>query len=616
MDEELGDDDSLETRTNIIRGITGCAAPGQLLAILGPSGGGKTTLMDLLAFRKTTGDVGGKILANGQPVSKNIMRRISGYVMQEDVMMGALSVRETLLFSARLRLPQETSLAEVNSRVEAIMKELGLYHVRDSKIGTQFIRGISGGEKKRVAIGQELITDPSLLFLDEPTSGLDSSNAFNVVVHLKKLAKSGRTVVCTIHQPSSDLFELFDNVLLLTDSGDLAYFGPAKEAIPFFREQCGVQGGENTNPAEFLLKLVSGNHSPDEIHAEEDDEIISWVHKMKSTPKQVRGYAQTFKNSQIADNHVSEALVKCERSLKPLSFDSQYPTTFFRQFSVVAYRGMLTILRDPMQGVAMIVLAIFFAFLMGSLYYHIPANQSGIGDRGGALFFLAMNGAFSNLGSLELFLQEREIFIRERGNNMYRPSAYFIGRVLPDLPQRLIPGIIFGLIAYNLMGLRSGVDYFIQFLFIAFLNTMISYSLCLFVSSFAKNFALANLYAPMVIVLLMLPSGFLVNLKNIPWYWSWLKYISFFKYAFEAMMVNEFAGLPLHCNADEYKPPGCDPATTIFCICPVTNGNDVLGQLGMSTTTLWKNVYILIGMIGALLLAAFLCLKFLQKERR
>jgi ATP-binding cassette subfamily G (WHITE) protein 2 len=401
---EDGELESLRS-VNIIREISGCAVPGRLLVILGPSGSGKTTLMDLLCSRKSSGDIGGEILANGKPMNRHRMKRVAAYVLQDDVMMGALSVAETLTFAARLKLPEETPKPEIEARVQRVMNELGLSHIADSKIGTMFLRGISGGEKKRVAIGQELITDPSVLFLDEPTSGLDSSNAFNVVYSLKKLASAGRTIICTIHQPSRDLFDLFDDLLVLTNEGDLGYFGPASEAVSFFEIQCGTIPAGLANPAEYLLKVVSGSRSEDNTVAfrEEHKKSISVVYQIHMTPEQVRANSQKFKESGIFEKHMDYHLNefnqahKSEIEAQETDLKGGFATSTWRQFSAVAWRSFLCIIRDPMQTYVLTILNIFFGALIGSIYWQVPNTQSGIQDRAGSLFFLAMNGAFSNM---------------------------------------------------------------------------------------------------------------------------------------------------------------------------------------------------------------------------
>lgn len=215
----------------ILKNINGIMKPG-LNAILGPTGGGKSSLLDVLAARKDPHGLSGDVLINGAPRPANFKCN-SGYVVQDDVVMGTLTVRENLQFSAALRLPTTMTNHEKNERINMVIQELGLDKVADSKVGTQFIRGVSGGERKRTSIAMELITDPSILFLDEPTTGLDSSTANAVLLLLKRMSKQGRTIIFSIHQPRYSIFKLFDSLTLLA-SGRLMFHGPAQEALGYF----------------------------------------------------------------------------------------------------------------------------------------------------------------------------------------------------------------------------------------------------------------------------------------------------------------------------------------------------------------------------------------------
>ncbi|KAK0538875.1 FAD-dependent urate hydroxylase [Tilletia horrida] len=242
----------------ILRGVTGGVKPGQLLAIIGASGAGKSTFLDILARRNKRGAVSGLILVNGRQVPDSAFKHISGFVDQEDTLMPTLTVYETILYSALLRLPRDMSFAAKQFRVLETMDELGLLHVRDSRIGDSAAgkRGISGGEKRRVSIACELVTSPSVLFLDEPTSGLDASNAYNVIESLSALARDfNRTVVFTIHQPRSNIVGLFDQILLLSQ-GRAVYSGPFDECVPFLRS-IGKPCPDGFNVADYLIDLTA-----------------------------------------------------------------------------------------------------------------------------------------------------------------------------------------------------------------------------------------------------------------------------------------------------------------------------------------------------------------------
>lgn len=239
----------------ILKDVSGIVSPGEMLAILGPSGCGKTTLLTGLGGRLVDGHLDGAITYNNKPFS-NAMKRSTGFVTQDDVLYPHLTVYETLVFTALLRLPKTFSVEEKTSHAEAIIPQLGLTKCKDSIIGGPLLRGISGGERKRVSIGQEMLINPSLLFLDEPTSGLDSTTALRIVSTLKDLVNGGRTVVMTIHQPSSRLFYMFDKVLLLSEGNPL-YFGRAEDAMGYF-SGIGFPPFVAMNPSDFLLDLSNG----------------------------------------------------------------------------------------------------------------------------------------------------------------------------------------------------------------------------------------------------------------------------------------------------------------------------------------------------------------------
>ena len=238
----------------ILKGISGMVLPGEMLAMLGPSGSGKTTLLTALGGR-LGGSLSGSITYNGKPFS-NVVKRNTGFVTQDDILYPHLTVNETLIFTALLRLPNSLTKEEKVMRAEAVSTQLGLTKCKNSIIGSRLVRGVSGGERKRVSIGQEMLINPSFLLLDEPTSGLDSTTAQRIVSTLGELANGGRTVVMTIHQPSSRLFYLFHKVLVVSE-GNPIYYGKGMDAMDYFSD-VGFTPKFSMNPADFFLDLANG----------------------------------------------------------------------------------------------------------------------------------------------------------------------------------------------------------------------------------------------------------------------------------------------------------------------------------------------------------------------
>ncbi|KAI9224515.1 hypothetical protein BC828DRAFT_373293 [Blastocladiella britannica] len=245
----------------ILHGVFGVVRPGELLAIMGGSGAGKSTCLDILARRSKSGIVTGTILVNGRVLDRHEFAQMCGYIDQEDTLMGTLTVEETILYSALLRLPKDMSLEAKKTRVRETMIELGISHIAGSRVGDATLRGISGGEKRRVSIACELVTSPSVLFVDEPTSGLDAYNAHNVVECLRNLARNyNRTIVLTIHQPRSDIFAMFDRLMLLAQ-GRMVYSGPAADALGHFAD-VGFVCPIGFNVADYLIDLTVGTKDP------------------------------------------------------------------------------------------------------------------------------------------------------------------------------------------------------------------------------------------------------------------------------------------------------------------------------------------------------------------
>lgn len=239
----------------ILKGVSGVVSPGEILAILGPSGCGKTTLLTALGGRMNSRDTTGTITYNNKPFSATV-KRTTGFVSQTNAFYPHLTVSETLIFTALLRLPNSLTKREKIVHAEAVISQLGLSKCKNIVIGGRFVKGLSGGERKRISIGQELLINPSLLFLDEPTSGLDSTMAKKILMCLSKLAEGKRTVLMTIHQPASCLFYMFDKILLLSE-GNTVYFGKGEDVMNYFGS-IGFVPSVAMNPSDFLLDLANG----------------------------------------------------------------------------------------------------------------------------------------------------------------------------------------------------------------------------------------------------------------------------------------------------------------------------------------------------------------------
>lgn len=582
----------------ILKNVSGVCLPGQLTAILGPSGAGKTSFLDILAGRKNIGKITGDVLFNGQVRQKNF-QRIAGYVLQDEKLIGTLTVREHLTFVALLKLPAPMPYEEKIKKVDAVISELNIEHIRDSKIGTDMTRGISGGEKRRVAIASELVTDPQVLFLDEPTSGLDSTSAFALVQTLIALSRNkSRTIITTIHQPSSNIYQLFDNVMLLAN-GKTVYYGAAGDALDYF-EALGHNCPKNYNPADFLLDMVATN-SQDVVNTlsnvyNESSKANNTMSPIPNIQSNRRGSIKSHKRSASENNNLFEIEHLRE----------EYASYWIDQVYVLGKRTLLNNLRNPsllrLQYLSTVALGIF----LGLIFYRLIYDERGTQDRLGALFFLISLLTFSTMSSIDLFFQDRGIFVRERATGMYSTSSYFITKAICDIiPMRVIPAIILGAIPYYMINLHHGISHFFVLISVLVLLSIVAVSLCFALSTIAPTVSFANLLGIIFMLFNMLFGGFLINKSNIPKFISWIQYTSFLNYAYEILCVNEFVGVTI-----DFDPVDVPVGKTSLM------GIIILEQFDMSPARVPRDFICLGGMALLQLTVSYLFLRFFIKERR
>ncbi|KAI6069477.1 ATP-binding cassette sub-family G member 2 isoform X4 [Aix galericulata] len=459
----------------VLRDLNGIMRPG-LNAILGPTGSGKSSLLDILAARKDPHGLSGDILINGAPQPANF-KCTSGYVVQvgqlremaavlqvhsshlhlprDDVVMGTLTIRENFQFSAALRLPNSVKEQDRNERVNQIIKELGLSKVADSKVGTQFTRGVSGGERKRTNIGMELITDPTILFLDEPTTGLDASTANAVLLLLKRMAKQGKTIIFSIHQPRYSIFRLFDSLTLLA-AGRMLYHGPAQQTITYF-QSIGYECEPYNNPADFFLDIINGDSTAVMVNkTDEDNSAESVEEHIEYSTTLAEKLAEKYCNSTYYQE--TKAIlenISLGNTKKTKAFFRQitYTNSFCHQLKWVSRRTFKNLVGNPQASIAQVVVTVFLGLVVGAIFFGLKNDTAGLQNRVGAMFFLTTNQCFSSISAIELFVVEKKIFTHEYISGYYGTAAYFISKLMADLiPIRTLPSIIFTCITYFMLG--------------------------------------------------------------------------------------------------------------------------------------------------------------------
>ncbi|PIA50432.1 hypothetical protein AQUCO_01300877v1 [Aquilegia coerulea] len=518
---------------NILNGITGVVCPGEILAMLGPSGSGKTTLLTALGGR-LNGKVSGKITYNGQPFSSTVKKQI-GFVAQNDVLYPHLTVTETLVFTALLRLPDTLTRDEKVEHAEHVIHELGLNGCRNSMIGGPLFRGISGGEKKRVSIGQEMLVNPSLLLLDEPTSGLDSTTAQRILTTIKRLAGGGRTVVITIHQPSSRLYHMFDKVVLISE-GCPIYHGPASTALDYFCS-IGFSSSVSVNPADLLLDLANGIPPNNRPLNDEGEAQISTEEEQKLVRKALisaydKNIAARLKDELCCLNvnvygYGRDPSIKTNRGKS-----EQWGTSWWQQFKVLLRRGLKERRYEAFNRLR-IFQVISVAVLAGLLWWHLPASH--IQDRVALLFFFSVFwGFFPLYNAVFTFPQERSMLIKERSSGMYRLSSYFLARTVGDLPMELALPTAFVIIIYWMTGLKPDPITFILSLFVVLYSVLVSQSLGLAFGALLMDVKQATTLASVTTLVFLMAGGYYI--QQIPPFIVWLKYLSYSFYCYKLLL--------------------------------------------------------------------------------
>lgn len=383
--------------------VSGTVAPGQIMAILGPSGAGKTTLVEILARKHKSGTISGSVTF---PSSSSNPLRI-GFVSQQDILPPMLTVYESLLFAARLRLPEGISDSEKHDRVAKLLTQLGLEDVRNTRIGDSRTRGISGGEMRRVSIGLELIASPDILILDEPTSGLDSVSASRVANLLHSIAHDSENptaVIASIHQPSSQLYHIFDSILVLAH-GRTVYegkggFAPAEHLQSIDGVQKYPQG---YNVADYLLEVAS------------DPPLVIFQQKRKTQSDEMDS-----EKGNGAFSEKSSSLGLASSSTRR----TRYTTTFLTQLEYLSGREWKILRRDKTLFFTHLAVAAVLGVFCGGLYFHTGITIAGFQSRVGCLFFLGALIAFSTLSALYNVVETRPLFLRERAGGYYRYVSF------------------------------------------------------------------------------------------------------------------------------------------------------------------------------------------------
>jgi ATP-binding cassette subfamily G (WHITE) protein 2 len=560
----------------ILKGISGHCKSGRILAILGQSGAGKSTFLDILACNPTPGgSVEGEVLVNGFPRQDAKFRKAACYVMQRDVLQASATVRESILTSALLKLPISMTRKEKEARVDSVLEELGLIECQHVRIGDELlgIKGVSGGQRRRVSIGIELIKDPKAIFLDECTSGLDSEMAVALVGTLKNLAVlKQKTIVLTIHQPNSLITSKFDDFMLLA-GGELVYFGEWEGAVPFFN-LAGLSCPQFTNPTDFFLNCLQDQANVDTLVEQQ---------RRKGAASGMQG-AQDEEAGAVSGaggngRAISQAGADASKDIQPTH--PEVPGWY--QTYVLTLRNYHNYVRNPVMLFSETAQYLFMGLFVGLMYLQLNNSvETGVSDRMASLWFgMAVLSFTPSYTAVTIWDRERVLLRREVGQAMYSVSSWFAARTIVTVPTQIIQTLLFGLVAFFMVGYALTWSNILIYLCSYALFQITSESIGVLCAAFTRNSTTAILALTFVLLLLLSFSGFLVS--DIPVYFKWIRTISFLTYAYDAVVLSEFGSTDFISATGEII-PGSDlvPSNTDNGLSP---GVNLLILLGITIAT-------------------------------
>jgi len=519
----------------ILQGLSGHFRAGKMTALMGPSGSGKTTLMDILAGRKYgAGQLSGEVLYGGAAASRGTLKRLCGYVEQFDTLVNEFTVGQMLAYTAELKLPRSMTKEVKAARCRDVIETLRLEKCRDTIIGDPLKRGISGGQAKRVNIALALVTRPRVLFLDEPTSGLDSRMTNEVCSVLKQLTQEGCTVIATIHAPTTFAFSLFDDLFMLQTGGQLIYNGGIQEARTYFEAQSFKfpDDGRSSLP-EWLVDVASDAVDEGGLARRSSEEVQE---------KKKTDFADIWRNSEsgaaCAKSHeavvtrlkASPADIKSIPEAGPGQLHAL--RTLLRYRMVAHYKSGEYL--GPRFGDKM-----FMAVLVLTLYWGMgdDPDARSIQSTASLLYFVAAlcgYGAAAYVPSLTL---ERALFYRERADGCYVALTYYLAKFIEEGVLCTLTGFVFSSIVFWSLSLQGN---FFVFAFSYYLTAMSGIVLAYAVAAVAPNMDAANALLPTYVTTCMYFGGLFLLFDKIPVGWEWYSYTSFLRYAWGALMINQF----------------------------------------------------------------------------
>ncbi|KAL9265410.1 Pleiotropic drug resistance protein 1-like protein [Drosera capensis] len=532
MPAEMKSQGVTEDKLELLKGVTGAFRPGVLTALMGVSGAGKTTLMDVLAGRKTGGYIDGDIKISGYPKKQETFARISGYCEQADIHSPHVTVYESLTFSAWLRLSADVDAPSRKMFVEEVMELVELDTLRDALVGLPGVNGLSTEQRKRLTIAVELVANPSIIFMDEPTSGLDARAAAIVMRTVRNTVDTGRTVVCTIHQPSIDIFDAFDELLLLKRGGEQIFFGPigrhGAQLIQYFE---GIRGvgriKEGYNPATWMLEVTS----------------------MSQEAALGVDFAEIYRNSDL--HRRTKALIS-ELSLpapgsQDLYFPTKYSQSFLTQCIACFWKQNWSYWRNTLYNAVRLLFTAFVGVVFGTIFWKMGSKRgsqqdlfNAMGSMYTAVIFLGITNA---TGVQPVVSVERTVFYRERAAGMYSALPYAVGQVLIELPYCFVQAVIYGVIVYAMMDFQWSVAKFFWYIYFMYFSLMYFTYYGMMTVGITPNVNVAAIISSAFYGLWNLFSGFIIPRPRMPIWWRWYYWANPIAWSLYGLLTSQFGDI-------------------------------------------------------------------------
>ncbi|PVH99410.1 hypothetical protein DM02DRAFT_529127 [Periconia macrospinosa] len=612
---------SAQKDRQVLSEISGWIKPGRLTALMGATGAGKTTLLDVLSQRTTGGNLSGEIYWNGRPCGTDFQRK-TGYVQQQDIHCPTSTVRESLQFSAMMRQPPDVPMQEKLDYVEEIIRVLELTNISNAMVG-ETSQGLNVEQRKRLSIGVELASKPELLILDEPTSGLDSQTAWTICSLLQTLAHHGQAVICTIHQPSSVIFNMFDELLLIADRGRTLYFGDigpdSQTVVSYFEQKGATPCRVDENPAEWLFEITSRDAATD----------YSQLWNTSAELSAVQNHINHFKANSAATTTPNIPDGNISQSTASGAGPSLFATSFFLQFKVLFVRDMIDYWRTPSYLWAKLVFCCGAALIISISCSNASRSLQGLQTLLFAIFLLFTN--FSNLMQqiLPVFSKRRILFeARERQSKMYSWPAFLLSAIVTEAVWQTIGSALAFTLFYFPIGMYdaqkhqdAALMWLFMWTFFLFTSTMSN----LLIAGIDQVDTAVNI-GQLIFYLILMFCGVLVPKSGLPNFWIFMYRVSPLTYLIAGMIAVGVGNAPIVCSDTELldiMPPfntTCEKylgpyigyaggalinrdATDMCSYCPLSDASEFLDRFNIDYADRWFNfgivwVFVLFNVVG------------------